>query len=471
MARALHLLQPRLPAASATNTRQTATVLFWIGVFAILLQFFLPYVVMQAMGIDPDKVKLHPAVLLVLAVGAYALIRGVVPFHQRARETPGLMLFVFGMPVLTAYAIYFTGFSGSATFPETFWSAGMLALLLETATPHQKRLLGGIMIAVCVLNVFIAIHESLIQQNWFPLVFDPDAPRQAAQAATDDFRAHAFYPHPLTASVITAMAIFLLYAMRLPYLWSAPIFCLLLIGLFAFGGRTALAVTLGVSAITAFVQLISGVVRRNLKLSFVVTLMTAAIAVPILIAVIITRTDIANRITDTLYYDGSAQARATQWEVFHYFSLRDWLFGISHDNLNVLKYQIGLGGKETDIENFWLLILFDLGGIGYFVFLLAFGAFLLHLGRTGRSPYGWLLVISALAIDSTSNSLGVKSSDLFLEVGFMVAVSGYAEYERVPRILAQRVRDRMTGPERPATALGSVIAPSRGLRLLRSRLS
>lgn len=470
MARALHLLQPRLPASAAGRTRSATAALFWWGVFAILLQFFLPYVVMQAMGIDTVKVKLHPAVVLVLVIGAYALVRGIVPFHQRSREAPGLMLFVFGIPVLAAYAIWFTGFSGSATFPETFWSAGMLAVMLETATAKQRRLLGVILLVLCVLNVFIALQESLTQQNWFPLVLDPDAAQNiTANITRDEFRANAFYSHPLVASLITTMAIFLLYAMRLPMLWSGLLFSILLVGLFAFGGRTALAVTLLVSGGTAFVLLISGVIRRNLKLDFVVAMLCAAIAVPILIAVIVTQTDIADRILDTLYYDGSAQARATQWEIFRYFTLRNWLFGISHDDLAILKYQIGLGGKETDIENFWLLILFDLGGIGFMVFVGIFGAFLVHLGRFARNRYGWLLIVSALIIDSGSNSLGVKTDDLFLEVAFMVAISGYTGYERAPRLAMSRLRDRVTGVERPATALGAVVPRNRGLRLLRSR--
>lgn len=440
--------------------------MFWLAMFAILLQFFLPYVVFQAMGVDTQKVKLHPSTVLVILCGCYALLKGVVSFHQRYREAPGLILFLFAVPVLFVYSIYFTGYSGSATFPETFWSAAMLALMLETASLKQKRLLGGVLIVLCIFNVFVGLYESVTEHNWFPLILDPDAPSQEIQ---EDFRANAFYSHPLTASLITSMAIFMLYAMRLRFILTAPMFAVLLVGLFAFGGRTALAVTLAVSGLTALFALGAGIVRRNLKLDFVLAIVAASIAIPLMIAVIVTQTSIADRIIDTLYYDGSAQARATQFEVFKYLSLKDWLFGISHDYLIVLKYQIGLGGKDTDIENFWFLMILDLGVIGFSVFVVVFGVFLVHLGRYAGDLNGWLLMISALIIDSGSNSLGTKSCDLFLEVAFLVAISGYAGYRRTSRVVTERRRSRFPDFPSRVKSLGSVVTRSRGLRVLRSK--
>jgi hypothetical protein len=103
------------------------------------------------------------------------------------------------------------------------------------------------------------------------------------------------------------------------------------------------------------------------------------------------------------------------------------LFGVSLDRLAVLKYQIGLGSAMTDIENFWLLMFLNLGVMGFAVFLIGFGLFLVHMGRKVAHPLGWMLLISAILEDSTSNSLGVKSSDLFLMVACMVAMTGYPQ--------------------------------------------
>jgi hypothetical protein len=315
-----------------------------------------------------------------------------------------------------------------------------------------------------VLNVFIALYESLTFTNLFPLAVDPDA--EMTEVAVD-FRANAFYSHPLTASLVTSMAVYLLYAMRMRFIFAAPIFGTLLIGLLAFGGRTALAVTLIISTLVAVWTLFSGIIRRNLRLDFVLALSTATVIVPLLLYVVVTQTTIADRIIDTLYFDDSAAVRATQWHVFEYISLKNWLFGISHDDLAVLKYQIGLGGKDTDIENFWMLMLLNLGLIGFAIFLAAFAAFLFHLGRYSRSVNGWLLVISSLIIDSGSNSLGVKSSDLFIEVAFLVAMAGYAGYQPAPRLVAKLPRPRLQTFGQPQSALGYVSAArSRGLRVV-----
>jgi hypothetical protein len=476
MNRSLGSLQRRFPVSSGyASSQRSATIFFWIGVSLVLLQFLLPYTVITAIGIDASKVKLHPSVVIALICGVVVLMRGSIPFHQRTRETPGLILFIFSLPLLSAYSIFFNGFSGSAVLPETFWSAGMLALLLESATPKQRRTLAVILMSVVLVNILIGLHETLTQTNWFPLIFDPDADpdkMNAMAATTDEFRAHAFYSHPLTASLITGMGFFLLYAMRLPMLHSAAIFGALLIGLLEFGGRAALGVTLIVSVSTGVVMFFSGIIRRNLKLEFAVMMIGAALAVPLLLAIIVTQTDIGGRIMNTLYFDSSAQARTTQFEVFRYLSMRNWLFGISQVDLANLKYQIGLGGKDTDIENCWILLLFQFGAIGYSVFLFVLGAFTYHLCKFARSPFGWLLTFMTLVVDSGSNSLGVKTADLFFQVAFLVAISGYAGYERPLRVGSQmRLQGRFTSLERPLGTLGPVIARARGLRLLRSRTS
>jgi hypothetical protein len=454
----LRLLTPKPPRMPGRSHRFAA--MFWAGVIALLLQFFLSYVVLDAMGVPLGKVKLHPSTVLVIFGGMWTLAWGK-PFLQRCRETPGLMVFIIMIPVLALYRTYFSGYSGAAVYLESYWAAGLLLVMLDTANAPQKRFLARLIIAICVLNVFIALYESVTLTTWFPLILDPDAVDKATNIAAD-YRPNAFFSHPLNASLVTTMAIFLLYGMHTRTVYAAPIFCILLVGLLAYGGRTALGVTLAITLLMAVYTFIRGIIRRNLKLDFMLVMLLGAVTIPLLVAIIVTQTSIANRLMDSLYFDSSAEARVTQWEIFRHLTLRNWLFGIPKIDLSVLKYQIGLGGKETDIENFWLLMFLDLGVIGFTVFLSVFGMFLYHLGRMSRDFNGWLLVIAALIIDSGANSLGVKSNDLFFEVGFIVAMSGYAEFIRQPR----RVRPRLPGGLRLSeTALGAVsAAKGRGLR-------
>ena len=295
------------------------------------------------------------------------------------------MLFVFGIPLLGLYSIVFNGYSGSMVYIESFWSAGLLTIILESVTDRRKRLLAKILIAICVIDAFVGIYESLTYVNWFPMVLDPDLVDKATHAEVD-FRANAFYPHPLTASLVTAMAIFLVYSMRMRFLSAAPIFTVLLVALFAFGGRTALGMTLVASLGYAFYTLLSGILKRDLKLDFVLAVVFAAIFIPLFVTIIVTQTTIADRIMDTLYYDDSAEVRATQWAILGHLSLRNWLFGISMADLSFLKYQIGLGGIDTDIENFWLLTFLNLGIIAFIPFLFLFGGLSGSYGSADEQP-------------------------------------------------------------------------------------
>src|ERR1700693_4854488 len=144
------------PSKCGTRDQRPANVLFWLSVFAILLQFFLTSNVLRTMGIDVNM-RVHPASVLVLLCAIYAALKGVVPFHQRCRNSPLLLLFVFGVPLLAVYTVYFNGINGAAFYFDSFWSAALLALLLESATEKQKRWLAKLLIALVIVNVLIGL--------------------------------------------------------------------------------------------------------------------------------------------------------------------------------------------------------------------------------------------------------------------------------------------------------------------------
>jgi hypothetical protein len=107
------------PPAPVTRRRFEGTALFWGPVFAIVLQFIFSANVLAVLGINVGNI--HPATFILVICAACSLAQGVVPLSRRFRETPALMLFVLGIPLLALYSIYFTGFNGSTVFIETFW--------------------------------------------------------------------------------------------------------------------------------------------------------------------------------------------------------------------------------------------------------------------------------------------------------------------------------------------------------------
>jgi hypothetical protein len=444
--------------ASVRSANRTGSGSFWCIVCLLMMQFLVQGNVLRAMGIVVN-IRVHPANILLVFVALYVLVRGRYSLHERLRDTPGLMLFVFAVPLFSLYTIYFNGISGAAFYWDSFWAPALMALCLQDATDKHKRILARLLFAIVMTNVLFGLYESLTQNNIFPFVaLDDDVSKAAANLQpTVDFRANAFYPHPLTASLVTAMTLILMYRMQLPFLVLAPSFVLLLVGLLEFGGRTALAVAIVMTGIAAFWITLSGLLKRNLKLSTMVYMILAAIGIPILVTLVVTQTHIAERIMNTMYFDDSAAVRVLQWRVLDYLTLKNWLFGVSMEDLIRLKYRVGLNEVE-DIENFWLLLFLNLGSVGYITFLCTFFLFLTYIARVGGGLFGWLLMLSGLIIDSSSNSLGQKTYDLLIEVVLLVAMSGFNGWMRPKsaRFISPRSGGRLSGGK-----LGLSEAPQR----------
>ena len=124
--------------------------------------------------------------------------------------------------------------------------------------------------------------------------------------------------------------------------------------------------------------------------------------------------------------------RVAQWDVLDLLSLGEVLFGTTRARVDLLTAQIGLIFEGSGIENPWLLLFLNLGIINLIPFLLGLSVFLVYLARLGGRPFGWMLVGTFLAIASTSNSLGVKTSDLSFLAAFAFAMSGFRD-QRVRR--------------------------------------
>jgi len=146
--------------------------------------------------------------------------------------------------------------------------------------------------------------------------------------------------------------------------------------------------------------------------------------------------------------------RHQQWEVLDHTNFRDMMFGVSPDRMMELKAEIGLDAATTDIENFWLIMFLNLGVIGFGLYLIAFFAFMIHLGRSTKHPLGWVVLVTMIIVASTSNSLGRKCSDLDFLVACMVGLSGFAG---VWRTVPARLRPRLAfaSPLRRPSSIGA----------------
>jgi hypothetical protein len=175
---------------------------------------------------------------------------------------------------------------------------------------------------------------------------------------------------------------------------------------------------------------------------------------PPLLIMLTSGTSIGDRILSHLYADDSVDVRSIQWLILDRLNLHDVLFGVTPVRLGLLKYQIGLAAADTDIENFWLLTFLDLGAIGFVVWLVAAGLYVAHLGRNTRSPYGWLMLLAFIIIDSTANSLGRKSSDLVFLSAIMIGLSAYRQPQVSVAMTARLVLQRFVRHRMPVGVVG-----------------
>ncbi|PPQ25759.1 VpsF family polysaccharide biosynthesis protein [Rhodopila globiformis] len=438
MIRTLRTLAPvRLTdVRSAAGNARIRNAAFNIALFSVILHLLVSGRSLDVMGIPYATVggnpvfKLHPATYLVGIACCMMLFltrpagSGLVRLF---RTKPALATYAVLILFCAFYSILNVGFSGAAVYVESYLSAAMLCVAMEDASDRQKRILAWWIIALCLVSIVISVGETITQTHLIPHEVSDDAEAAAQQVIDDasDFRGAGLFGHPLGGALMTSMATFLLLRMRMNGLLKAALFTSMLIGLLSFSGRAALVTTVILVTMVAVVQLVRGLARRDLSLGFLGALFAGIVILLPLLIVLVSSTDIGERALTHMYMDDSAEVRNMQWLVLNHLNLKDVLFGVSPVREEVLKYQIGLAAKNTDIENFWLLMFLNLGIIGFAVFLVAFGLFIIHLGRRANHPLGWLLLLAAILIDSTANSLGRKGSDLFLMTACMIALTGY----------------------------------------------
>ncbi len=243
---------------------------------------------------------------------------------------------------------------------------------------------------------------------------------------------------------------------------AAALFGLFAVGLLAFGGRAALGVTIAVLVLLTIRSFGRDFAHGRINGRLLGTaLLTVSILAPVS-AFLLTETPIGERLAAKAYYDDSAEVRADQWLVLHKLTTNQAMFGTPAADLEQVYAQVGLVG----VENPLILIFLNLGIVGAPIFGCGLMAYFIYL-RHAYPGSGWLL-LAAILILSSSNSIGVKGPDLFMMTACVVTMTGRTEKSAIrarrtfrrPTILGLlRSRGLATDGQAP----DPVIKPYRGL--------
>jgi hypothetical protein len=354
-------------------------------------------------------VKIHPATYLAVFAAMAALTGGRqqgLGLGYLFSKTPALLVFFCTTVFCALYSVANVGATGAGVYIDTYLSAGCLALATMGANDRQRAIIARVVLTICIINVFIALAESIRQEHFIPMQLD--GKNVAELEGAGDFRPAALYGHPLAGAMATSFGMFLFLTLDMGFLAASICFGILGVGLLAFGGRAALVVTVGLIAGRTVITLARDSFQRRVNGRLLGASGLAMVIMLPLSAYLLSATPIGERIVNSWYYDASAEVRVDQWSVLDHLTTRETLFGTPEARLEQVYYQVGLNG----VENPFILLFLNLGIIGLPVFATGLLAFGVYLYRTSPNS-GWLL-FAAMLILSGSNSIGVKAPDLLV---------------------------------------------------------
>jgi hypothetical protein len=367
-------------------------------------------------------VKIHPATYLAVMAAMASLVSGSAQrrgFGYVFGKAPALFFFIGFTVFCTAFAVVNVGITGAGVYVDNYLSAGAIAIAMFSASGRQRRVLAKVILILCVINVLISLAEYVHQEHFIPLDINGEA--VTFDTASDEFRPAALYTHPLTGAMATAFGLFLALETKLRFSIAAIFIGTFAVGLLGFGGRAALGVTMGLLVVRVIITFARDFLNGRVNGRLLGIILMAVCLLGPLTAYLLNETPVGERIAARAYYDESAEVRSDQWRVLSKVNTQQALYGTPVADLNQIYEQVGLAG----VENPLILIFLNLGIIGSPILVLGLVIYFLYL-RQAYPDSGWLLLAAAFIFFS-SNSIGVKSPDLFMMTACAVTMKGQLE--------------------------------------------
>lgn len=353
--------------------------------------------------------KFHPGSYLMAAALLLSLLADGNPLAvllQRLRAMPLLAAYLAGVALACAYSLARHGASGAAFYIDALVMPAVAILVLCRFDRAQLRGALRLVFAMLLLNTMIALGEAALGRTLIPLNI-------GGKLITfeGNFRATALLGHPLENGLITSVMLLAMLDLPLPAFGKAAAAGLFLLALLAFGGRTSVLLCSLALLLYGGRRALAGLRQGRHGYLVIVGAAAATIFVLPAAAVLLWESGLGDRVFEGLYLDNSASVRLRIYRVFDFITPGDLLFGLSPEQVVAVSARIGLDPTFEAIENFWLLMLLQLGLPIFVAFAcgLLSGLYLLWR-RSG--PGGRWAVLVFLATASTTNSLASKTAAL-----------------------------------------------------------
>ena len=210
-----NLIPPPSTAPIGAKSSDLGRYAFPLGFAVVILTFVLPSNMLVHLGLYSELpggnplTKFHPATYMAVLAALFALYGrrhggGMVGLF---RERPVLAWSVILILGATIYSVISFGIGGIALYVETYLSAALLLIALETGTERQLRRLGYFILTAALVNIVISLIETRLATHFL----EPSS-GIVGDKAIGDFRGAGLYTHPLTGSLVSAMTFFLVSA-------------------------------------------------------------------------------------------------------------------------------------------------------------------------------------------------------------------------------------------------------------------
>ena len=344
------------------------------------------------------KIHIYSYVLLFFTV-LLTLKKGISkPLGNLKELKSAWLISSLSVSIVVLYGLYRFGTSGMAYLIDTIVSALLAIYILSQLTNEHKDKLLKLVAYLLFINAVIAILEFILGKTLVDVSF----------SSFSHFRSTALLTHPLNNALITAsLALLLLNKTKIPVFIY---FTVILIALFAFGGRGAAGMFLAgfvIMTLPSSMRFFSAGIKMS-KLKFALAQAFFLLTL-IAIILILTLTPVGERIISKLYIDGSAQARFDVFIILEQLSISEWLLGASASIMNNIEFYIGI----NVIENYVIGWVVSFGLFG--TVLLFLSSFLISIKMIWRNDiYMQVSLLVLFAVSLTNNALTTKTPVIML---------------------------------------------------------
>jgi len=380
--------------------------------------------------------KLHPGSILIIIAFFIFLFISSSPIDKIitiSRTNKAAIKLLFICTIAFFYMGLRSGFAGLAFIIDTHICGVICAIILQDA---QKKYSGqkycrkalNLFTLLAVTNSIIAIFEAIYQVRIF------EFPADWLVLKEENFRSSAFLGHPLNNAIFTCVALFVMLVSNYNNILKTFFGVIFIISLLAFGGRAALLFAISGSIFLIIINAKEKI--RSQKLSLDKMLLSLALYLSATLAIIFLlyyaiSQGFGERIFSHLTWDASANTRILAFKTLDYMTIEEIFIGISAARIMEIAYRINLIYPLADIENPWLLMFMELGGVMFLFWFAAMLNFIKSLLKNKNIALK-IAIYSYLIIASTANSFGRKDSVYIIMICAIICADKTIKNQKLP---------------------------------------